>query len=84
MPDGAFYVFPNVAGTGRTGEELAHALLYDGGVSVLAGTAFGQTAVDHVRISYANSQEKIREALRRIEGVVAGLPRLEVTAGAGG
>jgi aspartate aminotransferase len=74
VPDGAFYVFPNVSGSGHSGEELAHSLLYDGGVSVLAGTAFGHSGVDHLRISYANSQEKIREALRRIEAVVtAGL-----------
>ena len=72
-PDGAFYVFPNVSETGRNGEQLADALLHEGGVSVLAGTAFGHSSVDHVRISYANSQDKIREALRRIEGVVAGL-----------
>ena len=44
-PDGAFYVFPNVSGTGRTGEEFADALLYEGGVSVLAGTAFGHSGV---------------------------------------
>ena len=72
-PDGAFYVFPNVAGTGMDGERFADRMLYDGGVSVLAGTAFGSSGLNHVRISYANSQEKIRDALRRIEGVVAGV-----------
>jgi aminotransferase len=60
-----------VSGTGRTGAELEHLLLNEGGVSVLAGTAFGHSGVDYVRISYANSQEKISEALRRIEAVVA-------------
>jgi aspartate aminotransferase len=84
-PEGAFYVFPNVAGTGRSGEELAHLLLNEAGVSVLAGTAFGHSGVDHVRISYANSQEKISEALRRIEAVVAAVaepPRASVPAAA--
>jgi aspartate/methionine/tyrosine aminotransferase len=71
-PAGAFYVFPNVAGTGRNGEQLADALLYEGGVSVLAGTAFGSSGLDYVRISYANSQEKIRAALERLAGVVSG------------
>jgi aspartate/methionine/tyrosine aminotransferase len=70
-PHGAFYVFPNVAGTGLDGERFAERMLYEGGVSVLAGTAFGHSGVDHIRISYANSQENIREALSRIEGVVA-------------
>ena len=72
-PDGAFYVFPNVSGTGMDGARFADRMLYEAGVSVLAGTAFGSSGVDHVRISYANSQDNIREALRRIEGVVAGV-----------
>jgi aspartate/methionine/tyrosine aminotransferase len=72
-PQGAFYVFPDVSGTGLTGAELADRLLYEGGVSVLAGTAFGQVGRDHVRISYANSQAKIREALDRIRSVVTPL-----------
>ena len=54
-PHGAFYVFPNVSGTGLTGAELADRLLYEAGVCVLAGTAFGRVGVDHIRISYANS-----------------------------
>jgi aspartate aminotransferase len=72
-PQGAFYVFPDVSGTGMTGGELADRLLYEGGVSVLAGTAFGQVGRNHVRISYANSQAKIREALDRIRSVVTPL-----------
>jgi aspartate aminotransferase len=72
-PHGAFYVFPNIAGTGMDGARFADRMLYEGGVSVLAGTAFGSSGVDHVRISYANSQDNIREALRRIAGVVAGV-----------
>ncbi|HWH24400.1 MAG TPA: pyridoxal phosphate-dependent aminotransferase [Candidatus Limnocylindria bacterium] len=74
MPHGAFYVFPNVAGTGISNNELADKLLYDGGVCVLSGSAFGQHCRDHVRISYANSQANLRRALERIEEVVAGLP----------
>ncbi|HTC86166.1 MAG TPA: pyridoxal phosphate-dependent aminotransferase [Candidatus Acidoferrum sp.] len=73
-PQGAFYVFPDVSGTGLTGEQLADRVLYDGGVAVLAGTAFGQVGRDHVRISYANSQAKIAAALERIRAVVAPIP----------
>jgi aspartate/methionine/tyrosine aminotransferase len=73
-PHGAFYVFPNIEGTGLTGSELADRLLHDGGVAVLAGTAFGRTGRHHLRISYANSREKIAEALERIERVVSSLP----------
>lgn len=69
-PEGAFYVFPDVSGTGLSGSELAERLLREVGVSVLAGTAFGGMGRDHIRISYANSQERIRAALERIRTVV--------------
>ena len=69
-PEGAFYVFPDVSGTGLSGAELADRLLREVGVSVLAGTAFGGTGASHIRISYANSQERIRAALERIRTVV--------------
>ncbi|HEV3486002.1 MAG TPA: aminotransferase class I/II-fold pyridoxal phosphate-dependent enzyme, partial [Vicinamibacterales bacterium] len=74
MPAGAFYAFPNVAGTGMDGSQLADKLLYEGGVCVLSGTAFGKTAADHIRISYANSQENLRRALERFEEVVSKTP----------
>jgi aspartate aminotransferase len=74
LPHGAFYVFPNVAGTGMNGTQLADKLLYDGGVCVLSGTAFGQVGKDHVRISYANSRENLELALARIAEVVAKIP----------
>ena len=70
MPHGAFYVFPNVAGTGMNGSEMADKLLYDGGVCTLSGTAFGKVGKDHIRISYANSQANLTEALGRIRALV--------------
>jgi aspartate/methionine/tyrosine aminotransferase len=69
-PQGAFYVFPDVSGTGLTGAEMAERLLQEAGVCVLAGTAFGGVGVDHIRISYANSRENLEEALRRIRAFV--------------
>ncbi|HET7678107.1 MAG TPA: pyridoxal phosphate-dependent aminotransferase [Candidatus Limnocylindrales bacterium] len=72
-PAGAFYVFPNVAGTGLSGVQLADRLLYEGGVSVLAGTAFGGVGREHIRISYANSRQNLSRALERMAEVVAGL-----------
>jgi len=75
-PKGAFYVFPDVSGTGRTGDELAHMLLHDAGVSVLSGTAFGGVGTSHIRLSYANSREAISRAIDKmrtaLEPVVAG------------
>lgn len=69
-PSGAFYAFPEVAGTGLSGAELAERLLHEAGVCVLAGTAFGGVGVDHVRISYANSRENLTLALERIRSLV--------------
>ena len=69
-PVGAFYVFPSIRGTGLTGADLAERLLQEAGVCVLAGSAFGQYGDDHIRISYANSQANLTEALGRIRSLV--------------
>ena len=69
-PKGAFYVFPDIAGTGFTGKELADRLLQEVGVCVLAGTAFGGVGVNHIRISYANSRANLSKALDRIRDFV--------------
>ncbi len=66
-PQGAFYVFANVEGTGINYRELADALLSEAGVACLAGTCFGKYGEGFIRFSYANSVENIKEALRRIE-----------------
>lgn len=66
VPDGAFYVFPNITGTGRSSRELADMLLNDGGVACLSGTAFGSYGDGYLRFSYANSLDNIEEALSRI------------------
>jgi aspartate/methionine/tyrosine aminotransferase len=73
LPQGAFYVFPSIKGTGLDGATFADRLLREAGVCVLAGTAFGTVGRDHVRISYANSRENLGEALRRIDSFVRGL-----------
>lgn len=65
-PKGAFYAFPNIAGLGLTSQEFEHRLLDEAGVSTLAGTSFGEFGEGYVRFSFANSQENLREALRRM------------------
>jgi len=69
-PSGAFYVFPDISGTGLSGAELTDRLLHEAGVCVLPGTAFGGLGGDHIRISYANSQANLTEALSRIRALV--------------
>ena len=67
LPPGAFYAFPNITGTGLSSQAFETGALQEAGVSLLSGTAFGPFGEGYVRISFANSQEAIREALRRIE-----------------
>lgn len=72
-PKGAFYVFPNIEGTGRHSQELADMLLYEAGVAALSGTCFGAHGEGFLRFSYANSEENLAKALDRIAAVVAKL-----------
>jgi aspartate aminotransferase len=69
-PDGAFYAFPSVAGTGMDGATFATRLLHEAGVCVLPGASFGSGGRDHARISYATSREDLAEGLRRIDAFV--------------
>ena len=65
-PKGAFYAFPNVTGTGRLAKELASDLLEGPGVATIGGPDFGILGEGYLRLSYANSQDNIREALARM------------------
>ena len=69
-PEGAFYVFPNVSGFGMTSEEVCEKLLYEFGVAIVPGTAFGDCGEGYARISDAYSVEHITRALERIEQFV--------------
>jgi aspartate/methionine/tyrosine aminotransferase len=70
-PLGAFYVFPNITGTGKKSQELAEYLLNEAGVACLSGTAFGAYGEGYLRFSYANSVENITTALERIRKAVS-------------
>jgi aspartate aminotransferase len=72
-PKGAFYVFPNITGTGFSAKPLADRLLDEAGIACLSGTAFGEWGEGHLRFSYANSLENIEEALRRIKECLVGV-----------
>ncbi len=72
-PLGAFYVFPNVTGLGRSSKEIAARLLDEAGVAVLGGTAFGERGEGYLRLSYANSIPNIEKALERIGTFAAAL-----------
>lgn len=72
-PLGAFYVFPNIEGTGRSSSFMADYLLNEAGVACLSGTSFGAHGEGFIRFSYANSVENIKKALDRIKEAVGKL-----------
>jgi aspartate aminotransferase len=81
VPEGAFYVYPSIAGCiGKTSaagtkivddETFATALLEEHGVAVVFGAAFGLSP--NFRVSYATSDEQLKEACGRIQAFCKGL-----------
>jgi aspartate/methionine/tyrosine aminotransferase len=70
-PQGAFYAFPDITGTGLTAAQLQERLLAEAGVAALPGTAFGSFGEGFLRFSYANSVENIRAALAAVATTLA-------------
>lgn len=69
-PEGAFYVFPNISGTGWGSRKMADYILNEAGVACISGTSFGEYGEGYLRFSYANSLENLKEALRRVRAAV--------------
>jgi aspartate/methionine/tyrosine aminotransferase len=73
-PDGAFYIFSDIRALGMDSAEFCHRLLQDAGVAAVPGLDFGQAHAGHtVRFSYATGLDRLREAVSRMEGFLAGL-----------
>ena len=70
LPQGAFYVFPNIKSFGKTSEWIANYLLEEAGVALLPGTSFGSHGEGYLRLCFANSLENIRIALEQIRAAV--------------
>lgn len=70
-PEGAFYVFPCIAGTGMTSEEFCTRLLKEKHVAVIPGTAFGDCGEGFVRISYCYSLKHITTAMDTMQAFLA-------------
>ncbi|RAP39102.1 pyridoxal phosphate-dependent aminotransferase [Candidatus Marinamargulisbacteria bacterium SCGC AAA071-K20] len=66
-PEGAFYCFPSIKGTGLTSEEFSVKLLQQEKCAVIPGNGFGQAGEGYVRCCFASSNANIEEALIRIE-----------------
>jgi aspartate/methionine/tyrosine aminotransferase len=66
-PDGSFYVFPDIRGTGMTAQQFSDYLVEKYQVGVVAGNAFGDRGEGHVRITYAAPDEVLEEGMSRIK-----------------
>lgn len=68
VPDGAFYIYAGIGRLAPDSWDFAFDLLRDAGVCLVPGRDFGRTQTAHyVRISYANKQENLEEAVNRID-----------------
>jgi aspartate/methionine/tyrosine aminotransferase len=72
-PQGTFYAFPRISELWGTGKSFAERLLSEEGVIVSAGDAYGKSASQHFRISFATSEKILREGFDRIDRMTAKL-----------
>ena len=69
-PKGAFYIFPNITGTGKTSEEITGYLLDEAKIAVVPGSVFGNFGEGYIRISYANSYENLEMAMSNMKAAL--------------
>jgi aspartate aminotransferase len=74
-PQGAFYAWVDIRGTGLTAEEVCRLLLEEAGVAAIPGAAFGPSGARFVRFSFASSVANLREATTRIKRLFVSLPQ---------
>ncbi|RLE53110.1 MAG: aspartate aminotransferase [Candidatus Methanomethylicota archaeon] len=70
-PKGAFYVFPKIPDWGLSSTEFVVKMFKEAKVAAVPGIAFGEHGEGHVRFSYSNTIENIKQALDRLEGFIA-------------
>lgn len=63
---GSFYAFANIKSFKKTSQEFAEEILKEAGVVGVPGSAFGEMGEGYLRFSFANSDENLKEAVRRI------------------
>ena len=74
-PKGAFYVFPDIRGTGLKSDDFCERFLMEEKVAVIAGSAFGPGGEGFVRCCYATSMKDIAEALTRLDNFLTNLQK---------
>ncbi|MBQ7576893.1 MAG: pyridoxal phosphate-dependent aminotransferase [Synergistaceae bacterium] len=70
QPEGAFYLFPNISGTGLDSEAFTWKLLQDANVAVLPGSAFGESGEGYIRIACTQSMETLIQAMDKMENLL--------------
>jgi aspartate aminotransferase len=70
LPQGAFYAFADIRGTGLSSAECAELLITEGEVGVTPGNAFGEAGEGLVRLSFATSDEELTRAVARMSEVL--------------
>jgi len=70
-PQGAFYAWADIRGTGTSAEEVCRILLEEAGVAAIPGAAFGPSGQHFVRFSFASSVANLKEAAARVMKVSA-------------
>jgi aspartate aminotransferase len=65
-PEGAFYAFPDISGTGMTSDEFSSTMLEKARVAMTPGSAFGPAGEGYVRLSFANSNQLLEHTIERL------------------
>ncbi|AOM82890.1 aminotransferase class I/II-fold pyridoxal phosphate-dependent enzyme [Salisediminibacterium beveridgei] len=66
-PDGAFYAFPSISGTGLSSMDFALKLLEEERLAVVPGDAFSHLGEGYIRLSYAYHMDELNEGMRRLQ-----------------
>ena len=73
IPQGAFYIYANVAAVSADSFHFCQQLLEDTGVAVTPGCDFGQQQAHHyIRFAYTNSEQRLREGMERLSVFLEG------------
>ncbi len=74
LPEGAFYAFPDITGTGLSSTACAELLIERAQVAVTPGIAFGEAGEGHIRLSFATSDDLLERAIARMGEVLSQAP----------
>jgi aspartate aminotransferase len=65
-PEGAFYAFPDITGTGMSSETFSLRMLEKARVALTPGSSFGSASEGYVRLSFANSNQMLEQTIERL------------------